>query len=575
MNELPTPIRHTLKQLAAGPRRGGWHVLADLVMVAVIGVVGHGLLVVLPPIHPVLDGLIAAAVLSLTAFVIGFGPLHDILVQGHDATHGLAARNRRWNAFWLWFCHALVGISGRAYRAFHLDHHQHTHTEEDPEAWFYDPANGQPGGWDSLRLTWATHRVVNTWRTRHTKVRPNEIAIDLLGMVGLHAGLVLLLGTWLWATLLVLPVFTGLAVAVVLRALTEHHGAPRGTNLQNTRWTRAHRILQWLWTNVDHHLEHHLAPWVPADRLPEVRAVITPLLEARGRTLDEGLIPTASTLFAEPVHFRVEHGDEAHFERFVDRDVGHALKVRWLRDILKVGPARRHLWTLYFHGEAYEDLHPLGVWVDRLDPRWGRKLRRQFDDENRHAELFTALLADDGALPYPVEGPEDVGWTQLHHCVPDVCEAAGHDAPFDEVSTARYLGFLHALETRSITDLMALRDAAVLEDRPEVVQTVTSILADERVHATWTWRALCELTGEQARAHALYAPIRAAERAGTERILRHLLQVFEDKGAAPTGLRGRLRWQLMALAARFGLAIPLLPQLPFHRRPNIEVTHAA
>jgi fatty acid desaturase len=572
---LPTATRATLKQLAAGPRRAGWHVLADLALIAGIGAAGHGLLAALPAIHPVLDGLVAGGVLLGTAFAIGFGPLHDVLVQGHDATHGLAAKNRRWNAFWLWFCHALVGISGRAYRAFHLDHHRETHTPDDPEAWFYDPANGRPGGWDCLRLTWATHPVVNTWRTRHTKVRRRDIAVDLLGMVALHALLVGVFGLWLWATLLVLPVFTGLAVAVVLRALTEHHGAIADDPLKNTRWTRAHRALQWLWTNVDHHLEHHLAPWVPADRLPAVRAAITPVLEAQGRTPDEGLLRTAAQLLVEPVHFGMEHGDEDHFAPFVTRDLGHALKVRWLRDILKNGPARRHLWTLYFHGEAYEDLHPLGVWIDRLAPRWGRKLRRQFDDENRHAVLFTDLLAAENALPYPVEGPEDVGWTQLHHCVPDVCEAAGREAPFTEEQTMRYLGFLHALETRSITDLTALRDAAVLEDRPDVVQTVTTILADERVHATWTWRALCELAGDPARAHAVYAPIHAAERVGTERILRHLLVAFEDKGAAPTGLRGRLRWQLMAAAARFGLAIPLLPTLPFHHRPKTEVTRAA
>ena len=194
MDELPAPVRRILKALAAGPRNAGWHVLADLALLAGIGTVGHGLLALLPAIHPVVDGLLTAVIVTGTAFAIGFGPLHDILVQGHDATHGLAAKNRRWNAFWLWFCHALVGISGRAYRAFHLDHHRQTHTANDPEAWFYDPRNGRPGGWDYLRLTWATHPVVNTWRTRHTKVRARDIAVDLLGVVALHALLVGLFG---------------------------------------------------------------------------------------------------------------------------------------------------------------------------------------------------------------------------------------------------------------------------------------------------------------------------------------------------------------------------------------------
>ncbi|MCB9670940.1 MAG: fatty acid desaturase [Alphaproteobacteria bacterium] len=91
------------------------------------------------------------------AFVAGFGPCTTCSSGSHEATHGLAAHSRRWNAFWLWACHALIGVSGRAYRAFHLDHHRATHTPDDPEAWFYDPRAGRPEGWGYLRLLWATH----------------------------------------------------------------------------------------------------------------------------------------------------------------------------------------------------------------------------------------------------------------------------------------------------------------------------------------------------------------------------------------------------------------------------------
>ncbi|MCB9670941.1 MAG: hypothetical protein H6734_15785 [Alphaproteobacteria bacterium] len=95
------------------------------------------------------------------------------------------------------------------------------------------------------------------------------------------------------------------------------------------------------------------------------------------------------------------------------------------------------------------------------------------------------------------------------------------------------------------------------------MEIVTTILADERVHATWTWRGLCVLAGDEATALAVYAPIRAAEARGSRRILRHLLPAFEARGARPTHPAARLRWAAMKLAAHTGLAVPELPTLPF------------
>ncbi|MCA9572376.1 MAG: fatty acid desaturase, partial [Myxococcales bacterium] len=338
--DLPD-LRDVVRPLTLRPRRAGWRVVADVTAIALLGALAHHAAADLP-------ALPAAGVFVAVAFVAGFGPLHDVLVQGHEATHGLAAHSRRWNAFWLWACHALIGVSGRAYRAFHLDHHRATHTPDDPEAWFYDPRAGRPEGWGYLRLLWATHLMIDRWRTRHTRVEPAQIAVDLAGAALLHASLAALLGPFVWATSVVLPVFTGLAVAVVLRALTEHHGAVPGDPLRATRWTRAHPVLQVLWSHVDHHLEHHLAPQVPAAWLPEVRRHLVGPLAARGMTPDEGLVRSALGLLVDPVHFGSPVQDDPVLDALVHRDLQHHLKVRWFRDILGAPAARRHLWTLYF-----------------------------------------------------------------------------------------------------------------------------------------------------------------------------------------------------------------------------------
>ncbi|MBX2800826.1 MAG: fatty acid desaturase [Myxococcales bacterium] len=499
--------------------------------------------------HPVLTALIAA--------VVGASVGHDVMVHGHEATHGNAARQRSLNALVLWLCHALFGLSGRAYRAFHLDHHRTGHGPDDSELALYGDA---PSGASYLRIAWYAPIAINGYRGT-TRVTHAEVATDLLGALALHASLAWWLTPAGWSVAVLLPIALGAVPAAILRAITEHHGAPEG----HTRATAAHPVLRWLWSNVDHHLEHHLAPAVPWHRLPALRARLQERTAEAGIAFDQGLIPTALRLLAMPDH--VGPAGPAP-------DVAHHLKVRWFRDILRCPEARRHLWSLYYHGEAYEQLHPLGVWVDKLAPRWGRKLRRQLDDENRHASLFTELLAREGHTPRPLQGEQDVGWYLLHHVVPDVCAAAGDPGRFDRVQTMRYLAFLHALESRSVSDLRALARAATAEGHDDVVTVVHDILEDEAWHATWTWVALCRLAEDPQEALDVFEEVRRGEQRASHRVVARLLVAFTALGARPDGV-ARLRWGMMAVAARLGLAVPPLPvRAPVAPDPK-ETRHAA
>src|SRR5258708_7098655 len=70
---------------------------------------------------------------ALAIAAIGAVPMHDILVHGHEGAHGHLARTRRLNELLTWFAHAQVGLSGVAYRCFHLAHHRWAQTPRDPE----------------------------------------------------------------------------------------------------------------------------------------------------------------------------------------------------------------------------------------------------------------------------------------------------------------------------------------------------------------------------------------------------------------------------------------------------------
>ena len=268
------------RDLTAGPRYSAPRLLVDLL--AIVGLAWLSETVG----NPVLTGLVVV--------FIGAAPLHDVLVHGHEAMHGNASRNPWVNAFILWFTHALVGISGRAHRSFHFDHHRFVGSDRDPEHRIHGTVDGRTTWMGAFRVVALAHVFVNghRWRGAMTRVEPMHIALELLGAVLLHAGLIALFGPWNWLVYGVLAASTGLPMVAGLRAAAEHL-APRPTDVVHTRAYRALRVGQWAWSNVDHHVEHHLCPQVPYHRLPELRRRLLPVYAEHGVSIDVTLFRTA------------------------------------------------------------------------------------------------------------------------------------------------------------------------------------------------------------------------------------------------------------------------------------------
>jgi len=61
---------------------------------------------------------------------------------------------------------------------------------------------------------------------------------------------------------------SGLYVASVLRSVTEHHDLAAGDKWTNARSIVTHPVLEFLWSNVNYHLEHHLYSSVLTTRCP-------------------------------------------------------------------------------------------------------------------------------------------------------------------------------------------------------------------------------------------------------------------------------------------------------------------
>lgn len=243
---------------------------------------------------------------ALAVFLIGAVFLHDILVHGHEATHGLASRSPALNAAILWGVHALVFLSGSAYRAFHLEHHRKTHRDDDPEIWFLTKVLGQPSGRAYLLIPIFSQLSVALWPfvRPSSRATPRRVVLELLGVAALHVALALLFRPTNWLLYAVAPVFTGLSFAVVVRSICEHHYTPRGDRWVQTRAMNTHRVVELLWSNVNHHLEHHLYPSVPWHRLPALRQHLCAQYPARSATIDSGYLKTALFLMRQPEHFR-------------------------------------------------------------------------------------------------------------------------------------------------------------------------------------------------------------------------------------------------------------------------------
>src|ERR1700730_12578335 len=164
-------------------------------------------------------------VTATSVFVIGFGPFHDLLVQGHEGTHDLISRNRRVNDLFTWFTLALAGISAEAHRRFHLDHHHYAHTAEDPEYQFFDRVVRGVPGWAYFLIPAFAQIGVNAFGLQ--KKMPAEvrrrIVRELAGAILLHAGMALFFGWRRYLLFVLSPMVTGLYVASVLRSVTEHH----------------------------------------------------------------------------------------------------------------------------------------------------------------------------------------------------------------------------------------------------------------------------------------------------------------------------------------------------------------
>lgn len=215
-----------------------------------------------------------------------------LAVLAHDAAHNLLFSNNKVND-WAgqWFCAYPIFQDNRVYRPYHLKHHRHTETEDDPDLVLSSPfpinkrsfirkvfrdltgITGVRRYWGSLSSIFRTKgdnvfdKISKTSNKLHGFLISNVIIFILISTT-MHWSLFLLL--W-W-----LPSFTYYSLIIRIRNISEHAVTPGNNDFDNTRTTKSTVLTRFFMVphNVNYHLEHHLFTRCPWYNLPKAHSMM-------------------------------------------------------------------------------------------------------------------------------------------------------------------------------------------------------------------------------------------------------------------------------------------------------------
>lgn len=228
----------------------------------------------------------------LVALVIIGSRQFALAVLAHDAAHNLLFANNKVND-WAgqWFCAYPIFQDNRVYRPYHLKHHRHTETDDDPDLVLSSPfpitkrsfirkvfrdligITGVKRYWGSLSSIFRTkgdnvfNKISKTSNKLHGFLISNLIIFVLISTT-MHWSLFLLL--W-W-----LPSFTYYSLIIRIRNISEHAVTPGNNDFDNTRTTKSTVLTRFLMVphNVNYHLEHHLFTRCPWYNLPKAHSMM-------------------------------------------------------------------------------------------------------------------------------------------------------------------------------------------------------------------------------------------------------------------------------------------------------------
>jgi fatty acid desaturase len=210
--------------------------------------------------------------------------------RAHELSHGTPFKTRWLNEALYHVCGFMTLHEGHYWRWSHTRHHTHTIiVGKDPEIAFPRPVNRLHAALDFFNLHAGPIQILNICKQALGHITPdgghfipeterakvvNSARVFVLVFVAVIAA------CWYFHSILpamyiVLPRFYGGFLAQLFNS-TQHAGLAEDVydHRLNTRTFTTNPVFQWLYCNMNYHIEHHSLPMVPWHQLPKLHEAI-------------------------------------------------------------------------------------------------------------------------------------------------------------------------------------------------------------------------------------------------------------------------------------------------------------
>jgi fatty acid desaturase len=234
-----------------------------------------------------------------------------LAVQIHEASHYLLFKSKPFNDM---FCNILgaywVVNDVASYRKIHLKHHQHLHSDMDPDLDLYridETSSKIPSPLKHLMKDFcgltAIGRILNYMNINDKNISPSNVIkfnpLHAVGKISAQLLVAIIFYTFMegaeaffcWLTFWVFPLFCIFPAIIRLRIVTEHYVEFNSKEVRHnsfmSRTTCGNPLVQYLLgACMECHFEHHLLPYIPHHKLKYLNEYLQKSGFFKGKELD-------------------------------------------------------------------------------------------------------------------------------------------------------------------------------------------------------------------------------------------------------------------------------------------------
>ena len=262
--------------------------------------------------------LFPSFILYLVVITLIAGRQLGLAILMHEGAHGLIANNVRFNNYISqFFCAFPMAVDTYDYRHYHLKHHRHTQTEDDPDLVLSKPFPITKSSFirkmlrDLTGITGIKQRyqsIQKTFDNDTLKVDGKEISGFkskatlrgiFLSQLLIFISMSIVGNWWYYFAFWIVPALTIFQFFYRIRNIAEHAVVPNDCDdFNNARTTNASFIERCFVAPyyVNYHLEHHLFMFVPCYKLKDAHNLLVAKKYTNRMEIKKGYIPLLKSI---------------------------------------------------------------------------------------------------------------------------------------------------------------------------------------------------------------------------------------------------------------------------------------